>query len=98
MSKAEELSDKAKAAKTTEDIWSLFFTDAILDTIVQCTNQKIDEDILRANYSREDLLKQTYIRHLDKVSLKEECSDLKVEKCLCRTKAVNYGFGSYCKY
>jgi hypothetical protein len=72
MSKSEELSDAAKAATTTEDIWSLFITDDILDEIVMYTNQKIDEDILKAKYSKDYLEKNNHITHIDKVSLKEE--------------------------
>lgn len=46
-------------------------TDTILDKIVLYTNQKIDEDIEKANYSKEYLEKQTHIRHTDKVSYEE---------------------------
>jgi hypothetical protein len=59
------------AAESTADLWGLFINDAILDKIVLHSNQKIDEDILRANYSQEFLQKHAHIRHTDKVSYEE---------------------------
>ena len=63
----EGISDQAKAAESTADLWSLFFTDEILDLIVTYTNQKIDEDIVAYNYTQESLKKHCHIRHVDKV-------------------------------
>jgi hypothetical protein len=67
MSKPEELSDEAKEAKTTEDLWSLFFTDTILDKIVQYTNEKIDEDVQKKQLTAEQLRRFPHMQQIDKV-------------------------------
>jgi hypothetical protein len=67
MTKGEEISEEAKAAKTSGDLWSLFFTEDMLDKIVQFTNDKISETIEKSRYSTEHLSKNTYIQHIDKV-------------------------------
>ncbi len=66
--KGEELSNEAKAADTTGDLWSLFFKEATLDKIVLYTNDKIRETMEKNMYNAQDLAKQTYIKFIDKVS------------------------------
>ena len=68
MTKAAGISDDAKAAVTEEDLWSLFFTKEILQEIVTWTNQKIEEQILKKNYSADTLKKSPYITTTDEVN------------------------------
>jgi hypothetical protein len=63
----ESISNEAKAAETTGDLWSLFITEEMLDLIVLYTNQKIDEDIQTNDYTEEQIRKHSHIRHVDKV-------------------------------
>ncbi len=63
---AEAVSDKAKAANSTAELWGLFMTEEILDKIVTYTNQKINETILKRKYTEKFLRKRSHIRHLDK--------------------------------
>jgi len=67
MFKKKELSTEAKAAVTEGDFWSLFMTEEILDDIVQCTNDAIEEDFIKKAYTPEYLAKATHIKHTDKV-------------------------------
>jgi hypothetical protein len=65
--KGEAISEEAKAAVTTGDLWSLFFKEEMLDKIVNYTNDKICETIEKNGYTTEHLNKNTYIKHVDKV-------------------------------
>lgn len=65
----EQISDEAKKAETTGDLWSLFFREATLDKIVRYTNDKIRETLEKNVYNLEDLRKQTYMKLLDRVNL-----------------------------
>ncbi len=67
MTKPAALSEAAKAAVTEEDLWSLFFSQQILDEIVTWTNQKIEARILQKNYSAETLKKSPHISTTDEV-------------------------------
>jgi hypothetical protein len=67
MSKAEGLSARALAADSILDLWGLFVTDEILDKIVQYTNEKIREDLERNQYSWEYIVKNPYMKPIDKV-------------------------------
>jgi hypothetical protein len=69
MRKPEGISDEAKTAVTEGDLWTLFFTEEILDQIVESTNQKIDEDFLEMSYSDERIKKSPYIVKTDKVNV-----------------------------
>ena len=67
MTKPAGISEEAKAAVTEGDLWSLFFTEEILDEIVTWTNQKIDDRILKKEYSAATLKKSPHICATDKV-------------------------------
>ncbi len=67
MTKPAALSEAAKAAVTEEDLWSLFFSQQILEEIVTWTNQKIEARILEKNYSAETLKKSPHISTTDEV-------------------------------
>ena len=69
MRKPEGISDEAKAAVTEGDFWSLFFTEEILEQIVDCTNQKIDEECQKMGYSEDRMKKSPYIAPTDKVNV-----------------------------
>ncbi len=69
MRKPEGLSDEAKAAVTEGDIWCLFFTEEILEQIVDCTNQKIEEEVQKMSYSDDRMKKSPYITTTDKVNV-----------------------------
>ena len=66
-----QLSDQAKVAETTAELWQLFITEEMLDLMVQYTNEKIQEDLQQANHPIERLKNSTYIRTTDKVCLKQ---------------------------
>jgi len=68
MTKPAGISEEAKAAVTEGDLWSLYFTDEIIDEIVTWTNQKIEYKIAKKNYSEDTLKKAPYISTTDKVS------------------------------
>jgi hypothetical protein len=67
MTKAERISDEAAAAITEGDLWSLFFTEQLMDKIVDSTNQKIEEEMAELSYTRERMVKSPYICQTDKV-------------------------------
>ncbi len=67
MTKPAALSEEAKAAVTEEDLWSLFFSQQILDEIVTWTNQKIEARILEKNYTAETLKKSPHMSTTDEV-------------------------------
>jgi hypothetical protein len=69
MRKPESLSDEAKAAVTEGDLWSLFFTEEILEQIVDCTNQKIEEELEKMGYSEDRMKKSPYISRTDNVNV-----------------------------
>jgi len=60
------LSPQAQAAVTPKQHWQCFFTDEILELIVEYTNMKIAESILEKEYSAERLQQSPYIRPVDK--------------------------------
>jgi hypothetical protein len=64
----EGISDKAKEAETTGDIWGLFMTKEILERVVLYTNQKISEDIVKNAYTEEYIRSHSHIKHIDMVS------------------------------
>jgi hypothetical protein len=68
MTKPAGLSEEAKAAVTEGDLWSLFFTEEILDEIVTWTNQKIEDRCRQKNYSVATLKKSPHICLTDKVN------------------------------
>jgi hypothetical protein len=68
MSKPERISDEALAAQSVGDFWSLFVTDEMLHTIVEATNEKIEESFLKNGYSEERLRKSPYIVQTDAVN------------------------------
>jgi hypothetical protein len=67
MTKPEKISDEAADALTEGDLWSLFFTEPLMDKIVEATNQKIGEEMTEQGYSRERMAKSPYICETDKV-------------------------------
>jgi hypothetical protein len=75
MSRPQKLSDEAQAADTTESLWSLYFTDEILDKIVRYTNESIQAEIETMQYTANRMYKSPYIRDLDKVNLESSQSD-----------------------
>lgn len=70
MSKGRTLSSQAQAAKTPQELWQLFFTDEMLDLIVERTNEKIAESCQDKSYSAERLQQSPYIKPVDKVKSK----------------------------
>jgi hypothetical protein len=68
-SKPEKISAEAEAAETTADFWSLFFPSAIIDKIVEYTNEKIVEYLERSQYTDDQLLKKPHVKTLDQVEL-----------------------------
>ena len=78
MSKGRTLSEEAKAAETPKELWQLFFTDEMLDLVVERTNQKIAESFLDKQYSAERLKQSPYIKPVDKVEIVPgNCSSLR---------------------
>jgi hypothetical protein len=67
MTKPEKISTEAAAAKTADELWGLFFTDQMLDEIVQHTNESIAEEVEELQYSAERMRKSPYICATDKV-------------------------------
>jgi hypothetical protein len=67
MTKGEKISAEAAAADTVDKLWSLFFTEEMLDKIVQYTNESIVEEVDQLQYSAERMAKSPYIRATDKV-------------------------------
>ncbi len=72
LNEREEVSAKAKDAKSTEDLWGLFMTDQILDSIVKYTNEKIHSylahlHIKHAANIKEHLMKRPWVKTFDKV-------------------------------
>jgi len=70
MTKPRSLSEEAKAARTYTELWNLFFTESMLDKLVEYTNQKIDDNFVKNNYTRDRLNKSPHLRHTDKVEVK----------------------------
>jgi hypothetical protein len=68
MIKPTAISEEAKAAVTEGDLWSLYFTEKIINEIVTWTNQKIEYKIEKKNYSEDTLKKSPYISTTDEVS------------------------------
>lgn len=68
-SKPEKISAEAEAAETTADFWSLFFPSAIIDKIVEYTNEKIVEYLERSQYTDDQLRKKPHVKTLDQVEL-----------------------------
>jgi hypothetical protein len=69
MGKPEGISDKAKAATSHADLWELFFTPEMQAKIVAYTNTKIQEDISKKAYTKEDLRRKSHIKPTDEVWL-----------------------------
>jgi hypothetical protein len=67
MSKPESLSVSAKEAKRTADLWGLFFTPTMLEKIVLYTNQKIQEDLDRNQYTAVQRRKRPHLKYVDVV-------------------------------
>jgi hypothetical protein len=67
MTKGEKISAQAEAAETVDELWSLFFTDEMLEKIVIYTNESIAEEVDNLQYSAERMRKSPYIRSIDKV-------------------------------
>lgn len=63
------MSEEAKKAKSAVELWGLFITDKIVDLIVAYTNDKIEEDLVKQNYSRERISSSPYLKKTDKVNL-----------------------------
>jgi hypothetical protein len=61
------LSAQAQAAVTPKQHWECFFTDEILELIVEYTNMKIAESIQEREYTAERLQQSPYIKPVDKV-------------------------------
>jgi hypothetical protein len=61
------LSAQAQAAVTPKQHWECFFTDEILELIVEYTNMKIAESIQENEYTAERLQHSPYIKPVDKV-------------------------------
>lgn len=60
---------EAKAATTYTELWRLFFTDEMLNLLVQYTNQKISDELEAKGYTAERLQKATHIRLTDEVTI-----------------------------
>jgi hypothetical protein len=69
MTKPEKLSDNALAAKTTAELWGLFFTDNMLDKLVMYTNDKIQETLDKKQYTPAQRRKNTHLKTVDKVHI-----------------------------
>jgi hypothetical protein len=67
MHRGEELSDKAKAAKTPAELWDLFFTPSMQDKLVRYTNDKIQKTIVRMKEEDKDFRTLTYVKLVDLV-------------------------------
>jgi hypothetical protein len=67
MTKPEKLSPTAAVASTEDELWGLFFTDEMLNKIVQYTNDSITEDIENLRYTAERMKLSPYIKLVDKV-------------------------------
>jgi hypothetical protein len=69
MTKPERLSDPAQAARTTAELWGLFFTEAMLGKILKYTNEKIMETLEKKQYTAAQRRKNPHLKPLDKVTL-----------------------------
>jgi hypothetical protein len=67
MTKDEKISAAAAQADTEDKLWSLFFTEEMLDLIVQHTNECIAEEVEHLQYPPERMRKSPYISPIDKV-------------------------------
>jgi hypothetical protein len=65
--KPQKISDKAKAAKSHADLWSLFFTAEMQTKICTYTNRKIQEDIIKKQLTLQDIVQMSHIKPLDEV-------------------------------
>lgn len=68
MTKPRRLSREAQEADTTLELWKLFFTEKMLDLIVERTNQKIEEDLANTERTAEFLKKSPHLKPVDKVN------------------------------
>lgn len=69
MSKPGSICAKAQAAKSHVDLWSLFFTPEMVTKICAYTNTKIEEDIVKKGFTKEDLATKSHIKPIDEVKV-----------------------------
>jgi hypothetical protein len=67
MTKGRSLSREAQNAETPLEHWEIFFTEAMLDLIVEHTNEKIREDLAKEKRSAGLMEKSPHLKLMDKV-------------------------------
>jgi hypothetical protein len=67
--KPQKISNKAKAAKSHADLWSLFFTADMQTKICTNTNMKIQEDIIKKGLTEHDIAQMSHIKPIDEVDV-----------------------------